>query len=123
MIYPKEIQDFQRMRNNAVILSCQLDRQRNLPGLLVVGVEWCRYCQQLKESIPELDKIVENHEYFRGGYPVYWVDATERPEVARAFDAQVFPSVWLVNRQGVVSKERYLGSRQPDQLYNVLSAM
>lgn len=111
------------MKNNAVILSCKLDRQRNAPGLVVVGADWCGYCRQLKASIPEFDKLVRSREYDRpDGYPVYWVDATNRSDVAEAFGASGFPTVWLVNRQGVML-DKYTGSRMPEQLYNVLSKM
>lgn len=122
MIYSKDINDFQRMKNDAVILESKLDRQRNLPGLLVVAAEWCGYCKQLKSSIAQLDKLVEQKEFRRGGFPVYWVDASDRPGVARAFKAEGFPSIWLVNRQGVVM-DKYQGSRLPEELYTVLSQM
>ena len=82
-------------------------------ALLVVGAEWCGYCQQFK---PELKKMESQLK----GVRVYWVDGDSDGRVAD-WKVDGFPTVLYRASQGGLYK--YNGQRSADGIKRFIESI
>lgn len=120
MIVERSLDQFVQLPNGSKALGDRNDRRRNVPGLVVVGVNWCGYCKRLKESLQTTDSITQARLKLREGFPFYWIDGDANPKALEVFAGSGYPTVYFVNSAGVVDKKAYEGSRDPEILFRQL---
>ena len=80
------------------------------PVLIVVGTDACYWCRQLDArtlQTPEVAKLLNER------FIVYKLDANRQPELANAFKAQVYPSLYFAAPGGAVVAHQE-GFLEPD---------
>ena len=90
--------------------------QDSIPsGLVFVGVEWCRFCRDLKPTWTDLYQCAVQH-----GLPtaVGAVDAEAIPEIKALLDIETFPTILVISDNNI---QHYTGPRNLEALIDLLN--
>lgn len=69
------------------------------PSLVMVGVEWCRFC---KEAKPILEKVART---LGTTVPVYFIDADTNTHLAKSLGVKSYPTIFYVDRDAIYKFE------------------
>lgn len=76
------------------------------PGLIMIGVNWCSHCKELKPTWKQLYKEMPLH--------ISAVDGEKNQELLHILGIRGYPTILVVNRQGKIKP--YSGPRTIDAL-------
>ena len=69
------------------------------PNLVMVGVDWCRYC---KEAKPIMDKVARA---LGVTVPTYYINADVNTHLAKSLGVKSYPTIFFVDRNDVYKFE------------------
>lgn len=92
-----------------------LARQPGPPALIVVMVDWCSHCRDLKPKMPAIERAIGSRAR------VYTVDGDAQPNRVREFGVDGFPAILYKAANGTMYT--YDGPRDPRSIRSFIDSV